>query len=96
MWVVISVHQGVSFRARAGQPAAPNHDQDHDLMEPPETIYVEDATIGCDGGGGPQGHPKVFLNLAGKEQADCPYCGRRFVARATGDEGGDGGDGDGG
>lgn len=65
-------------------------------MEPPETIYVEDTTVGCDGGGGVQGHPKVFLNLAGPGQADCPYCGRRYVARAAGGEASDGGDGDGG
>lgn len=64
-------------------------------MEPPETIYVEDTTVGCDGGGGAQGHPKVFLNLAGVGHVDCPYCGRRYVARAAGGDG-DGGGGNGG
>ncbi len=33
----------------------------------------------CDGGGGPLGHPKVYLSLE-KGVAECPYCGRRFVA----------------
>ena len=56
-------------------------------MEPAETIYVEDTTVGCDGGGGAQGHPKVFLNLAEKGSIDCPYCGQRFAARAAGDDG---------
>lgn len=70
-------------------------------MNPPETIYVEDTTVGCDGGGGAQGHPKVFLNLAEKGSIDCPYCGQRFAAQAAGanetgggpevDAGGDGG-----
>ena len=62
-------------------------------MEPAETVYVEDATVGCDGGGGGLGHPKVFLNLAEKGQVDCPYCGRRFISRAAGN--GDSGDGGG-
>ncbi|MCH8112947.1 MAG: zinc-finger domain-containing protein [Proteobacteria bacterium] len=62
-------------------------------MEPPETIYVEDTTVGCDGGGGAQGHPKVFLNLAEKGSIDCPYCGQRFAARAAGDGDSDGGGG---
>ena len=68
-------------------------------MEPPKTIYVEDTTVGCDGGGGAQGHPKVFLNLAGKEPTDCPYCGQRFAAGAAGDsesDGDGGGNGNGG
>ena len=62
-------------------------------MEPPETIYVEDTTVGCDGGGGAQGHPKVFLNLAGNGRIDCPYCGQRFAARTADDGESDGGGG---
>ena len=53
-------------------------------MAPPETIFVEDTTVGCDGGA--QGHPKVFLNLAEKGSIDCPYCGQRFAARAPSGE----------
>ncbi len=67
-------------------------------MAPPETIYVEDTTVGCDGGGGAQGHPKVFLNLTEKGSIDCPYCGQRFAARAPSGEAesdGDGGNGGG-
>jgi len=47
--------------------------------EPLETIAVTTATVACDGGGGPLGHPKVFLNLGAEREIDCPYCGRRFV-----------------
>ncbi len=48
-------------------------------MKPPETIQISDSTIGCDGGGGPLGHPMVYLTLEDKGEIDCPYCGRRFV-----------------
>ena len=50
-------------------------------VEPPETIFVEDNVVGCDGGGGPLGHPRVFLNLEADGAIDCPYCGRRFVVK---------------
>lgn len=51
-------------------------------MQPPEIIEVDKTTIGCDGGGGPLGHPMVYLSLEGKGAMDCPYCGRRFVLKA--------------
>lgn len=46
-------------------------------MEPVETITTEDVTVACDGG--TLGHPRVYLNLLPDGEADCPYCGRRFV-----------------
>ncbi len=61
-------------------------------MASPETIYVDDTTVGCDGGGGAQGHPRVFLSLASEGHIDCPYCGQRFAARAPSGEVGDSGD----
>jgi len=50
-------------------------------MEPVETMIVEDTTVGCDGGGGPLGHPLVYLTLKRGGTIDCPYCGRRYVQR---------------
>jgi len=47
-------------------------------MEPPEILTVDSSTVACDGNGA-LGHPRVFLNMQGKGQIDCPYCGRRFV-----------------
>jgi uncharacterized Zn-finger protein len=52
-------------------------------MEPPETKDVETAEIACDGGDGALGHPRVFLNMGEKREIDCPYCGRRFVLKAS-------------
>ncbi|UZJ54909.1 hypothetical protein CBS101457_004229 [Exobasidium rhododendri] len=34
--------------------------------------------IECDGGDGPLGHPKVFINLDKPGAKGCPYCGLRF------------------
>ena len=50
-------------------------------MEPVEIIEVESTEVDCDGGGGPLGHPRVFLNMGSKREVDCPYCGRRFVLK---------------
>lgn len=49
--------------------------------QPPEIIDVDTPTVACDGGKGSLGHPRVFLNMEGKGQIDCPYCGRRFVLK---------------
>ena len=44
-------------------------------IEPPEIVEVA-----CDGGG-PLGHPKVFLSLANGGRVECPYCDRMFVLK---------------
>jgi uncharacterized Zn-finger protein len=47
-------------------------------MPPEEAITVETTTVRCDGGGGPLGHPAVYLKIPDREVV-CPYCSRRFV-----------------
>ncbi len=47
----------------------------------PETIEVDTATVGCDGGGGALGHPLVYLNLGPAGKVDCPYCDRQYVLK---------------
>jgi len=47
-------------------------------MQPTETIPVETATVGCDGGGGALGHPLVYLTLDHDGQVECPYCSRAY------------------
>ena len=49
-------------------------------LEPPETVEVDNEVVSCDGGGA-LGHPRVWLNMEGKGEIDCPYCDRRFVLR---------------
>jgi uncharacterized Zn-finger protein len=48
-------------------------------MQPFETIYVVEPIVACNGGGGPLGHPKVYLNLAVEGKVECPYCSRLFL-----------------
>ena len=52
-------------------------------MTPFETIEIDGMVAACNGGGGPLGHPRVYLNLAPSGQVECPYCSRRFVNRAV-------------
>lgn len=44
-----------------------------------DKIVVDSQTVACDGGGGALGHPKVYLNMEGKGEIECPYCSRHFV-----------------
>jgi uncharacterized Zn-finger protein len=51
------------------------------VTEPFETITVDTDRVACDGGGGPLGHPKVYLNLGKDGRIECPYCSRIYVLR---------------
>jgi uncharacterized Zn-finger protein len=52
-------------------------------MAPFETIYIDQMVAVCDGGEGPLGHPRVYLNLAPSGKVECPYCSILFVNPAT-------------
>ncbi|KAJ9108294.1 hypothetical protein QFC20_003454 [Naganishia adeliensis] len=39
---------------------------------------VDGRRATCDGGGGPLGHPKIFINLDKPGPKPCGYCGIRF------------------
>ena len=56
-------------------------------MTPFEIINVDTMIVACNGGGGPLGHPRVYLNLAPSGKAECPYCSRLFVNRAMAADG---------
>ena len=47
----------------------------------PGMIEVTQRTVACDGGGGPLGHPRVFLYIE-TERVLCPYCSRLYVLSA--------------
>ncbi|CAH1406749.1 unnamed protein product [Nezara viridula] len=38
----------------------------------------KERVVWCDGGGGPIGHPKVYINLDKPGNHTCGYCGLRF------------------
>ena len=45
-----------------------------------ETFTVTTTRVACDGGGGPLGHPKVYLKIdPASGEVVCPYCSRQFV-----------------
>ena len=45
-----------------------------------EQAFISDSKqVDCDGDGGADGHPKVYLNMGDQGQAVCPYCSRTFV-----------------
>ncbi len=46
-------------------------------MEVEETVIVEQSSVSCDGGG-PLGHPKVYLEIGGEGEIVCPYCSRTY------------------
>ncbi len=52
-------------------------------IEPPETLSSDDEIVACDGGDGALGHPRVWLNMEGRGQVPCPYCGRLYVLAAA-------------
>lgn len=50
-------------------------------MEPFEVIEVDNRTVACDGGDGPLGHPRVYLQIGPSGSIECPYCSRRYVLK---------------
>ena len=58
------------------------------MVAPFEVIQIDDMIAACNGGGGPLGHPRVYLNLAPAGKAECPYCSRQYVNRAAQQAGG--------
>lgn len=48
-----------------------------------ETIETAEMVAACNGGGGPLGHPRVYLSLAPLGRIECPYCSRQFVNRVV-------------
>lgn len=48
------------------------------LIDQVPPTSVKERIIACDGGGGPLGHPKVYINLDKPGNHTCGYCGLRF------------------
>ena len=47
-------------------------------MEVEDTVIVEQSSVSCDGGGGPLGHPRVYLEMDDNGEVVCPYFPRVF------------------
>ncbi|CAK1549851.1 unnamed protein product [Leptosia nina] len=42
---------------------------------------VTERVVWCDGGSGPEGHPRVYINLDKPGNHSCGYCGLRFIKK---------------
>ncbi|KAJ5114216.1 hypothetical protein N7456_002750 [Penicillium angulare] len=50
-----------------------------ELIHKQPVRWTKSKVVSCDGGGGPLGHPKVFINTDKPEIATCGYCGVPFA-----------------
>lgn len=42
--------------------------------------WTKERKVSCDGGGGPLGHPRIFINVDKPQICWCTYCGLPFVS----------------
>ncbi|XP_076170087.1 NADH dehydrogenase (ubiquinone) 13 kDa A subunit [Ptiloglossa arizonensis] len=48
------------------------------LIDEVPPVSKKERVVSCNGGGGPLGHPKVYINLDKPGNHTCGYCGLRF------------------
>jgi NADH dehydrogenase (ubiquinone) Fe-S protein 6 len=51
-----------------------------ELIHKQPVRWTKERVVACDGGGGPLGHPRIFINLDKPEINACTYCGLPFVS----------------
>lgn len=51
-----------------------------ELIHKEPVRWTHERIVECEGGGGPAGHPKIFINTDKPEIAVCGYCGLPFVS----------------
>ncbi|KAK2070103.1 hypothetical protein P8C59_004631 [Phyllachora maydis] len=79
-----------SQRPRAQAMTGPRFEQTDFSLQPQPYAAIElihkqpvrwthDRVVACDGGGGPAGHPQIFINTDKPEIAVCGYCGLPFA-----------------
>lgn len=51
-----------------------------ELIHKQPVRWTHDRVVACDGGGGPAGHPRIFINTDKPEISVCNYCGLPFVS----------------
>ncbi|RHZ54516.1 zinc-finger domain-containing protein [Aspergillus thermomutatus] len=50
-----------------------------ELIHKQPVRWTKKRIVSCDGGGGPLGHPRIFINTDKPEIATCGYCGLPFA-----------------
>lgn len=51
-----------------------------ELIHKQPVRWVKERTVKCDGGGGPLGHPRIFINVDRPQICWCTYCGLPYVS----------------
>lgn len=51
-----------------------------ELIHKQPVNWVKERTVKCDGGGGPLGHPRIFINVDKPQICWCTYCGLPYVS----------------
>jgi len=51
------------------------------MPKPVEILETDSKTVVRDGGDGPLGHPRIFLQIGHENQMACSYCGRVYKYR---------------
>ena len=51
-----------------------------ELIHKQPVNWVKERTVKCDGGGGPLGHPRIFINVDRPQICWCTYCGLPYVS----------------
>ncbi|KAK4945080.1 hypothetical protein LTR28_008110 [Elasticomyces elasticus] len=50
-----------------------------DLIHKQPVRWTKAKRVSCDGGGGPLGHPRIFINVDKPQVCACTYCGLPFA-----------------
>jgi NADH dehydrogenase (ubiquinone) Fe-S protein 6 len=50
-----------------------------ELIHKQPVRWTNKKIVSCDGGGGPLGHPRIYINTDKPEIVPCGYCGLPFV-----------------
>ncbi|KAH7883579.1 ubiquinone oxidoreductase 20 kd subunit [Phlebopus sp. FC_14] len=72
-----AVHAGPRFE-QTFMELQPNPLSAMELIANEPVRVVQGRKAVCDGGGGPLGHPKIFINVDQPGPQPCGYCGLRF------------------
>ena len=77
----IEFHQGQLLqKRRANMPQQPVPLAAIEFIHKQPVRWSHKRVVECDGGGGPLGHPRIFINVDKPEICSCTYCGLPYVS----------------
>ncbi|KAI4844825.1 lactobacillus shifted protein [Aureobasidium sp. EXF-8846] len=54
-----------------------------ELIHKQPVRWVKEKSVKCDGGGGPLGHPRIFINVDKPQICGCTYCGLPYAKESN-------------